>query len=116
MGSKYNTNCNLLGDTTDSVEDQEGKYKLYNNCINGIISQQNEFEKNNKNKINENEDIEQKHNNNKIALKKYKNKKLTYDEELINNTKTINFLVIENRIILGVIILLIFLIYKYILK
>ena len=117
MTISLDTKCTaFLGNNSDTVEDRDSKYKLYNNCISEVINQEKEFENYNDKKINENVIIEKNYEANKKILKEYKNKKLTYDEELINNKKTINFLVIENRITLGVIILLIFLIYKYILK
>lgn len=117
MTTNYNTNCNsLLGNGSDFVDGQKNKYSLYNDCISQLENQHTQINKLNNNKIDENDNIEKNYKKNKRILNRYKNKKLTYDEELINNKRTINFLVIENRITLGVIILLIFLIYKYILK
>lgn len=117
MTVNVNTNCSsLLGNNSDTVDEQESKYILFNKCISQFENQDTEINKLNNHKIYENDSIEKNYKKNKRILNRYKNKKLTYDEELINNKKTINFLVIENRITLGVIILLIFLIYKYILK
>jgi hypothetical protein len=117
MTVNFNTNCSsLLGNNSDTVDEQENKYILYNDCISQLEKTQLKLQKINKDKIHRNMKGEKKYQKKKKILNTYKNKKLTYDEELINNKKTINFLVIENRITLGGIILLIFLIYKYILK
>ena len=117
MTDKLNTNCNsFLGNVSNNISEKKDKYELYNNCISNLIEQENEFEDYNSKRLSENEDILDVLSVNRETIKTYKNKKLTLDEELINNNKTINFLVVENRITLGVILLLFFLIYKYILK
>lgn len=117
MATNFDTRCKvLLGNTSNTIQGKEDKYNLYSNCISELNHRESQFEKYNKKKISEIDDAENVLFRKKGTLKKLKNKKLTFDEELISNKTTINFLVTENRITLGVILLLIFLIYKYILK
>tara|TARA_Y100001980_G_C14427150_1_gene216581 strand:- start:460 stop:804 length:345 start_codon:yes stop_codon:yes gene_type:complete len=114
MAHKQENECSSLLDlTTDTILGDKSKYDLHRNCMNDMnfdISKHME-EQNKKFRIKE-----KKYRENKHKLKRYNKKKNTFIEELNNNANIINFLVVENRIILGVIILLIFLIYKYILK
>ena len=114
MAHKQENECSsLLNSNSELILGDKSKYDLHRDCMNDMnfdISKH-MSEQNKKFKIKE-----KKYRENKHKLRRYNKKKNTFIEELNNNTNIINFLVIENRIILGVIILLIFLIYNYILK
>ena len=108
-------NCDSLNNSKISLDDKT-KYDLYDHCIKYSKDFNTNLHKKNKKKNDDlNENINT-YNQSKIKLDNLKENKVTLDEELINNKNITQFLVIENRIIFAVIILLIFLIYKYILK
>tara|TARA_R110002072_G_scaffold128691_2_gene266715 strand:- start:751 stop:1089 length:339 start_codon:yes stop_codon:yes gene_type:complete len=107
-------NCDSL--LSDKIIDDNTKFDLYEYCTReGKKFNHKLYNINNKNSQNLERKIH-KYEKSKTTLDKLKENTQTLQEELKNNKNIINFLVIENRIIFFVILLLIFLIYKYILK
>lgn len=100
-----------LINNSNSLEDKT-KFDLFEKCMNKDYDISEYLEKKDFEQHKKNINYEMK----KLILKEYNEKKDTFDEELINNKNTINFTIIENRIIFATLLLLIFLIYKYILK
>ena len=108
-------NCDTLTNSKISLDDKT-KYDLYNHCMTNSKKFNTKLHhKNKKNESELNKNIGN-YEDNKKTLHDLKEIKQTFDEELTNNKNITQFLVIENRIIFAVIILLIFLIYRYILK
>lgn len=108
-------NCDSLNNSKISLDDKT-KYDLYDHCMKYSKDFNYELDKTNKGKQKELNEVINIYKTDKKTLHDLKENKETLDEELINNKNITQFLVIENRIIFAVIILLIFLIYKYILK
>lgn len=114
MAQNQDNECSLLlKPNSELTIDEKSKYDLHYKCLNDINF---DISKHMEEKIKQHNTNKNIYNKNKHKLKIYNKKKNTFNEELNNNRNIINFLVVENRIILGVIILLIFLIYKYILR
>jgi hypothetical protein len=107
-------NCDSL--LSDKIIDDKTKFDLYEYCTKeGQIYNEKLNNINKKNFNNLDNEIKN-YEESKKTLDNLKENTQTLQEELKNNKNIINFLVIENRIIFAVILLLIFLIYKYILK
>ena len=112
MSYNEDDNCkSYLINNSDLLEDKT-KFDLFKKCMNKDYDISEYLEKTRKEQQKKNRIYKI----NKNIVKKYNNKKKTFDEELINNKNVINFTIIENRIIVAATLLLIFLIYKYILK
>lgn len=112
----FNTdNCELLLKDDIKIYDKN-KYDIYEKCLlhnNGVISSRKNAMKD---KFNKQHLLNSKYTKLKKNLLSLEEKELTYSEEFNSNKQLIKFIVLENRIIFIVILLLIFLIYKYILK
>jgi hypothetical protein len=104
-------NCYLLNKNDDTLVSDSLKTELYNDC-----TEKTKYDISLKKKLDDYKLKKHKYKDKKKRLNKLRNNKISIDEELNNNSSIVNFLVVETRIILGVLILLIFLIYKYILK
>lgn len=112
MSYNESDDCKSYLINNSALLEDKTKFDLFERCMNKDYDiseylEKKDSEQQNKNRI---------YKINKRILKKYNNKKNTFREELINNKNVINFTIIENRIIVTTILLLIFLIYKYILK
>lgn len=103
--------CYFLNMNNDILVSDTIKSEIYNNCI-----EKTKYDISLKKKLDNYKIKKDKYEDKKKILSNLRNNKISIDEELNNNSSIINFLVVETRIILGVLILLIFLIYKYILK
>ena len=106
--------CELL--INDVKIYDKNKYDIYENCLKHYNKVIDDRDLNMNEKYNDQTSLNTKYGFLKDKVSALKKKDLTYNEEFKNNKRLIKFYVLENRIIFIVILLLIFLIYKYILK
>ena len=108
-------NCELLIRDDIKIYDKN-KYDIYENCLLHNKTIINSRKDNMNVKYDKQHVLNSQRTNLKNKMLSLEEKELTYNEEFKNNKRLIKFIVLENRIIFIVILLLIFLIYKYILK